>query len=479
MAKVKTLFVCQECGASRPKWEGRCSDCGAWNSLVEEKQVKASSSTRGWSVAADQGALRPMRLDKPVSELKIQRNKTGFKELDRVLGGGLVPGSYVLVGGDPGVGKSTLLLQMAGGLAQQGLSVLYASGEESVQQTALRAQRLGVRQGGVEVLSESRLQSLIELARSRSPSVLIVDSIQTVYLDEISSAPGSVSQVRECASQLMGLAKGSGISVFLIGHVTKEGQLAGPQTLAHMVDTVLSFEGDSNHQFRLLRALKNRFGATNELGVFQMATEGLCEVDNPSEFFLQERGDDLVGSAIYAAMEGSRPLLCEIQALASPTSMHTPRRTSLGFEVNRVHLLAAVLDKHLDLGCQNSEIYVNVVGGLKLSEPSADLAVAASLISSVKNQELPRNSCFFGEVGLTGEIRASTFAEDRVKEALKLGFKEFVLPASNRRHLKVKSSEGQHFHWVKTVHDLEKVCGQRRAARTPIVASSPQPSSSP
>ncbi|MCB0351127.1 MAG: DNA repair protein RadA, partial [Bdellovibrionales bacterium] len=330
---------------------------------------------------------------------------------------------------------STLLMQMAGKLATQKHKVLYVSGEESVEQTALRAQRLGVRNSNVEVASESRLSNILNLISNASPDVVIVDSIQTIYQPDIASAPGTVSQVRECAAQLMAVAKSQSIAIFLVGHITKDGNIAGPKTLEHMVDTVLSFEGDANHQFRLLRAQKNRFGPTNELGVFQMEGDGLQEVANPSELFLAERGDSLVGSAVFSAMEGSRPLLCEVQSLSTSTFMAMPRRTSIGFDVNRVHLLAAVLDKHLDFDFARNDVFVNVVGGLKISEPAADLAVAAAMISSLHGDEINAHTVFFGEIGLTGEVRAATFAVERLREIQKLGFKSAVLPMGNKKHV--------------------------------------------
>lgn len=462
MAKNKTLYACQNCGAQWPKWEGQCRECGQWNTLVEEvviPKATTASAARGWSVRnSETHQQKPVKLNETIIETQESRISTQYQELDRVLGGGLVSGQYVLLGGDPGVGKSTLLLQMCGGLAKNQKSVLYISGEESVKQSALRAQRLGIKSPLVEVGAESQMESILELAKNKKPDVLIVDSIQTVYLSHIASAPGSVSQVRECAAQLMSLAKGEGISVFLIGHVTKDGNIAGPKVLEHMVDTVLSFEGDHHHHFRLLRAIKNRFGATSELGVFNMSSKGLEEVSNPSEFFLEERGENLMGSAIYPAMEGTRPLLCEVQALTIPTPMAMPRRTSIGFDQNRVHLLNAVLDKNLDLDLYKNDIFVNVVGGLKLSEPAADLAVAAALLSTLQFQEIHPKTCFFGEVGLTGEVRAASFSEERVRESEKLGFERFVLPMSNKKHLKDHAAKSKsQFFWISHVKSLNKV----------------------
>jgi DNA repair protein RadA/Sms len=462
-SKSRSVYVCQNCGAQRAKWEGRCTDCGAWNTYVEEtleKETPVSARQRGWNPGKGESssATPVISLDQNLREVSTPRHSTGFREFDRVLGGGLVEGSFVLLGGDPGIGKSTLLLQMAGGLAKEGVSVLYISGEESVSQSGLRAQRLGVHSSRVHMASESNLEAIRDLVKEYKPQVLVVDSIQTVFLPEIQSAPGSVSQVRECAAQLMGLAKGSGTSVFLIGHVTKEGQIAGPKVLEHMVDTVLSFEGDLSHQFRLLRALKNRFGATHELGVFQMDSRGLVEVDNPSELFLEERGSRLIGSTVFASMEGTRPLLCEVQALTTSTPMPVPRRTSLGFDVGRVHLLAAVLNKHLGLKLAQADVFINVVGGLKLVEPAADLAVAAAMISTETSSEIEAKTCFFGEIGLTGEIRAVSFPESRIREADKLGFAAFVTPASNRKHLDdLPDKLKKRIIWVKEVHDLMRL----------------------
>lgn len=458
MAKNKTQFVCQNCGSEAAKWEGKCRECGAWNSLVEETVIKTPKSARGWSVGNDESTSPVvLKLNAQVDRKEDLRLNTGIGELNRVLGGGLVRGSYILLGGDPGIGKSTLLMQVAGQIAAGKNKVLYVSGEESVEQTALRAQRLGVRNELVEVASESRLSHILELTKSHKPAVLIVDSIQTIYLPDIASAPGTVSQVRECAGQLMAMAKSENVAVFLVGHITKDGNLAGPKTLEHMVDTVLSFEGDPNHQFRLLRAQKNRFGPTNELGVFQMSDEGLAEVSNPSELFLAERGDILQGSAVFAAMEGTRPLLCEVQSLSTSTFMAMPRRTSIGFDVNRVHLLAAVLDKHLDLEFARHDVFVNVVGGLKISEPAADLAVAAAMLSGVCGYDISSHVLFFGEIGLTGEVRAANFAVERLREAEKLGFKQAVLPYGCKKIVEKTGKLKMTCEFIKHVGDLKNI----------------------
>lgn len=460
-SKAKTIYSCQNCGAQRSRWEGRCSDCGAWNSYVEEL-VAPEAKTRGWAVAGPSGleasSPQSLTLNQQPAELQLERWTTGFGELDRVLGGGLAKGSFVLLGGAPGIGKSTLLLQMAGGVANDGGSVLYVSGEESVAQTGHRAHRLDIRNSSIRVVAESDLTRIRDLARHHKPDVMVIDSIQTVYLPDLQAAPGSVSQVRECAGHLMGLAKQENITILLIGHVTKDGNIAGPKVLEHMVDSVLSFDGDPSTNFRLLRSLKNRFGAANELGVFQMAAKGLREVTNPSELFLEERGANAIGSAVFAAMEGTRPLLCEIQALTVNSPMANPRRTALGIDPNRLHLLAAVLDRHLDLNLANQDIFINVVGGLRLEETAADMAVAAALISADGRQELDPKTCFFGEIGLTGEVRGVSFVEGRLKEAEKLGFTRFVLPKSNERHLiDYKPGAGKKMVFVRDVRELQRL----------------------
>lgn len=459
-SKSKTIYVCQNCGAQRSRWEGKCTDCGAWNTFVEEIQA-AEPKTRGWSLGSDDSksvAAKPISLDQRLEEIRMTRFDTGYEELNRVLGGGLAKGSFVLLGGSPGIGKSTLLLQMAGGLASNKNRVLYISGEESVAQTGSRAHRLGIKSPLIEIASESNLQTIMDLSRHKKPDVLVVDSIQTVYLSDLQAAPGSVSQVRECAGHLMGLAKQDDITVILIGHVTKEGSIAGPKVLEHMVDCVLSFDGDASYNFRLLRSLKNRFGAAQELGVFQMGSKGLEEVTNPSELFLEERGDQLIGSAVFASMEGTRPLLCEVQALTLSTPMAMPRRTALGIDVNRLHLLTAVLDRHLDIRLAQSDIFINVVGGLKLIEPAADLAVAAAILSTEGRKELDAKTVFFGEIGLTGEVRGVSFVETRLKEAEKLGFQHFVIPFSNKKHLgDFKLPKDKKVSYIKNVRELEKL----------------------
>lgn len=452
--KTRSIFICQNCGAQRSRWEGRCPECEAWNSFVEEVQNLSTDSQRGWMVGSGQSKAITYSLNQPLIQDEVLRVSTSFKELDRVLGGGVVPGSFILLGGDPGIGKSTLLLQMAGGLAKEKLLLLYISAEESVAQTALRAHRLHIHHSNIEVGSESQIEKILDLIESKKPHVLIVDSIQTVYLSELGQAPGSVSQVRECANRLMAFAKNKKITIFIIGHVTKEGSLAGPKVLEHMVDTVLSFEGEPGHTFRLLRSLKNRFGPTQELGVFQMTTEGLEEVENPSEIFLQERGVGVTGSAIYAAIEGTRPLLCEVQALTSSTHLAMPRRTCLGIDLNRLHLLIAVLEKNANINLSHRDVFVNIVGGLKISEPAADLAIASALISTEKRFPLPQNTCFFGEVGLTGEVRAVTQADLRVKEAIRLGFTTFILPESNKKNKELLQFKEAQFFWIQKISDL-------------------------
>jgi DNA repair protein RadA/Sms len=462
MKKAKTSYVCQNCGARRAKWEGKCSDCGAWNSFVEEK---TGPERKGWvekrtpTGVSGGGAMDVYNLIDTPSLDSGQRISTGLGEVDRVLGGGLVKGSYILLGGDPGIGKSTIVMQIAGALAKEQAKVLYISAEESVQQTALRARRLGLTDERVDLASESSLDAIVDTALALVPDVLIVDSIQTVFTSDVESAPGSVSQVRECAARLLSLAKTKAITVIIIGHVTKDGSLAGPRVLEHMVDTVLAFEGDQHQQFRLLRALKNRFGATNELGVFAMTGEGLMEVPNPSELFLEERREDRFGSAVFAAMEGSRPVLCEIQALTTSSPLPSPRRTAIGVEVNRVHMLAAVLEKYTNVSLAHRDLYANVVGGLKVSEPAVDLALMAALISSDRQVPLPQASCFFGEVGLTGEVRGANLAVERVKEAVKLGFKNVFLPASNDRYVREKDFKGVTFHWIRDIAELERKFG--------------------
>lgn len=420
--KKNSVYVCQNCGTSHVKWEGKCMGCGEWNTLHEEILKKAEKFQPSKSTDA-------IPLTQNI-EHPFERTKTGIVELDRVLGGGLVSGSYILLGGPPGIGKSTLLLQMSGGLSQHG-KVLYACSEESTGQTALRAKRLNISSSDILLFNESSIENILEKARTLKPSFVIIDSIQSVYLSELQSAPGTVSQVRECSNQLMHFAKSTSTSVLIIGHVTKDGSLAGPRVLEHAVDAVLSFEGETH--YRILKALKNRFGATNEFGVFQMSDKGLEEIQNPSEFFLEERGEDRIGSAVFTGVEGGRPLLCEIQALTLKSYLAIPRRTSLGIDVNRLHLILAVLEKYFQTPFSKYDVFINLVGGLKLSETAVDLAVISALLSSYHQK--PIEPCFFGEVGLTGEIRSCPFGKERVQEAERLGFKEVYLPQSNNKNL--------------------------------------------
>jgi len=418
--RVKIRYNCQECGHQSTRWFGRCPGCGAWNSLVEEINQPA-----GATATAGTGGQLPL----PVTEvpaLAEDRFPTELAELDRVLGGGIVPGSLILVGGDPGIGKSTLMLQAAHQLSRR-LQVLYVSGEESARQVRLRADRLGALSPGLLLLCETDLDAVESQLRRLAPPVAIIDSIQTMYKAGIPSAPGSVGQVRECAAQLMRLAKTTGISIFLVGHVTKEGTLAGPRVLEHMVDTVLYMEGDRRQFFRVLRGMKNRFGSTHEIGVFEMSGKGLVEVANPSALFLIQRSrPDVPGSVIVAALEGTRPLLVEIQALVSPTGYGVPRRMTAGVDYNRVALIAAVLEKRMGLNLGSQDLYVNAVGGVKLDEPAVDLAIACALVSSFRDVPVDPVLACAGEVGLTGELRPVTGAEKRIKEAFKMGFSRFL-----------------------------------------------------
>jgi len=428
MAKTRTQFVCQQCGSTSPKWMGRCPDCGEWNTLVETIVESKARSPLSYAVPRS----KPQRLSEVTSD-GLERVQLPMPEFSRVLGGGIVPGSLVLVGGDPGIGKSTLLLQVAALMARGGAPVLYVSGEESVQQIKMRAQRLGLNTDQLYLLTEINLNIIMEHIQELVPKMVIIDSIQTVYLDELKSTAGSISQVRECASRLRQVAKGEGISIFLVGHVTKAGAIAGPKVLEHIVDTVLYLEGDRFHAYRLLRSVKNRFGATSDVGVFEMGSQGLIEVANPSEAFLAERLPNAAGSTIAVTLEGTRPLLVEIQALSSTTSFGLPRRTANGVDFNRLLLLAAVLNKRVGLRLSDQDIFVNVVGGLKINEPAVDLAVATAIASSFKNTPVAADLAIVGEIGLSGELRAVGQLSKRLNEAAKLGFKRCLVPKSFRR----------------------------------------------
>lgn len=428
MAKAKTKFVCQECGCEAPKWLGKCPGCGQWNTFVEEKEnreVKTAGVASPWLPTTKE---RPQPITEIVSKQEA-RIDAGSGELNRVLGGGLVPGSLILVGGDPGIGKSTLLLQTSHYLAaRENKRVLYVTGEESAQQIKMRADRLGAEAPTLFVLCETNTDDIFEAIDEVKPDILVVDSIQTVYQPSVTSAPGSVSQVRECTGLFMRVAKQRGIATLLVGHVTKEGAIAGPRILEHMVDTVLYFEGERHNTYRMLRAVKNRFGSTNEMGVFEMVEHGLAEVKNPSELFLSERPAGAAGSTVVASMEGTRPVLVELQALISPTTFPSPRRMANGIDYNRLNLIIAVLEKRVGMHLTMQDAYLNVAGGIKLDEPAVDLGIAVALASSFRDRPTNMGDVVFGEIGLTGEVRGVSKVDLRVNEALKLGFSRVILP---------------------------------------------------
>ena len=429
MAKTKTAYVCTECGGQSSKWQGQCPNCGVWNTLVET--IAATPSSRFQALAGAPSAVRTLS---SVETQDNARTPTGIEEFDRVLGGGLVSGGVVLLGGDPGIGKSTLLLQAMAALGGSGKlgRALYVTGEESVEQVALRAQRLGLVNATVELLAEVQLQAIVGAIRTLQPGVVVIDSIQTVYTEALESAPGSVAQVRECAAQLTRLAKQNAITIILVGHVTKEGAIAGPRVLEHIVDTVLYFEGDTHSSFRLVRAIKNRFGAANELGVFAMTERGLKGVANPSALFLSQHADPVAGSCVLATIEGSRPLLVEVQALVDPVQGGLARRLAVGLDPQRLALLLAVLHRHGGVETGLFDVFVNAVGGVRIGEPAADLAVLMAIYSSFKNKPLSDKSIVFGEVGLAGEIRPVQRGQERLREAAKLGFTRALIPAANK-----------------------------------------------
>ncbi len=449
MAKKATAFFCKECGFESSKWMGQCPGCRQWNTMVEEP-VSDNRVTGKKTVA---GTNKPVLL-KEVSADTEERFATGYPEFDRVLGGGVVKGSLVLIGGDPGIGKSTLLLQVARNLANADRRILYVSGEESLHQIKMRADRLGTEYKEMLLLCETNLDAISNSVLELKPDVVIIDSIQTMYREDISSAPGSVSQVREATSLLMQLAKSNEISIFIVGHVTKEGAVAGPRVLEHMVDTVLYFEGDSHASYRILRGVKNRFGSTNEIGVFEMREEGLTEVPNPSEFMLSGRAENVGGSVVTCSVEGTRPLMMEIQALVCKSNFGMPRRQATGMDNNRVNLLMAVIEKRGGLQIADMDAYINIAGGIKISEPSVDLATVMAIISSFKNKPLDANTVIFGEVGLSGEVRAVSQAEQRVREAKKLGFTTVIMPAANIND-NIKKIEGIELIGVRNINEAK------------------------
>lgn len=452
--KQKTTFFCKECGFESPKWLGQCPGCKEWDSFVEEPVVKTAA---GRSVTVTEHR-EPSKLSEIVTN-DVVRTLTGIGELDRVLGGGIVTGSLVLVGGDPGIGKSTLLLQMCKQLAEAGKDVLYVSGEESVKQIKMRADRLGTFQKELFLLSETDLDIVTEVIGRKKPEIVIIDSIQTMYREEIGSAPGSVSQVRETTSTLMRLAKSLPVSIFIVGHVTKEGVVAGPRVLEHMVDTVLYFEGDGGASYRFLRGVKNRFGSTDEIGVFEMRGNGLVEVPNPSEYMLAGKPKQAPGSIVVCSIEGTRPILIEVQALVCQTNFNMPRRTSTGTDYNRVNLLMAVIEKRMGVRMGDCDAYINVAGGMRIHEPALDLGIILALLTSYRNQSLDDETICFGEVGLAGEVRAVNMAEQRVLEAAKLGFKRCILPKVNCRQLALtkEQTRGLELVGIESIHELLEV----------------------
>lgn len=446
MAKgKKSIFFCQNCGHEETKWLGQCPMCKEWNTFVEENISVSKSSTVKLAKEAEVVALKNIETD---SEERIH---TQIQELDRVLGGGIVPGSLVLVGGDPGIGKSTLLLQVCQKLCENKKQVLYISGEESLKQIKLRANRMGEFKEDLYLLCETNLEVIRNIIETRKPDMVVIDSIQTMYSEEVSSAPGSVSQVRESTNVFMQLAKGLGISIFIVGHVTKEGTVAGPRVLEHMVDTVLYFEGDRHASYRILRGVKNRFGSTNEIGVFEMRQNGLVEVENPSEYMLNGKPEHASGSVVACSIEGTRPILIEIQALVCSSNFGMPRRTAAGTDYNRVNLLMAVLEKRLGLHLSNYDAYVNIAGGVKMNEPAIDLGIVMAIVSSYKNHPIEEKTIVFGEVGLSGEVRAVSMPEQRVAEAKKLGFETCILPEVSKDM--VKGIEGIKIIGVKNIGD--------------------------
>ncbi len=461
MAKAKTTaFFCKECGFESSKWMGQCPACHAWNTMVEEPVAKTASvpgrvtlgvsSFSSGGRAGGRAGAAPVKLDQ-VSLEEQDRISTGFGELDRVLGSGIVAGSLVLVGGDPGIGKSTLLLQVCRNLAAAGRRVLYISGEESLKQIKMRASRVGEVTGELLFLCETNLDEIQAAIEGEKPEVVVIDSIQTMFREDVASAPGSVSQVRESTNILMQIAKGLGIAVFIVGHVTKEGVVAGPRVLEHMVDTVLYFEGERNASYRILRGVKNRFGSTNEIGVFEMQQQGLVEVENPSEYLLSGRPEEASGAVVACSIEGTRPMLLEVQALVTQTNFGMPRRTAAGTDYNRVNLLMAVLEKRCHYEMSRYDAYVNIAGGLKMNEPALDLAIVLALVSSMKDAAVSPKTIIFGEVGLSGEVRAVSMAEQRVNEAIKLGFSSCILPQVNLD--KMKSTDKIALYGVRNVRE--------------------------
>jgi DNA repair protein RadA/Sms len=430
MSRSKILYQCQNCGYASPKWLGKCPDCGGWNSFAEEERVTKLKS---------QKTAQPVILSE-ISSSTGTRYSTGIKELDRTLGGGVVMGSVVLIGGDPGIGKSTLILQSLRELAKLG-RVLYVSGEESPEQVKLRAERLQIASDKIILLPETSLEGIISVTKDIDPQVIVIDSIQTIFSLELPSAPGSVGQIRECATKLMFFAKKHSVPLFIIGHVTKEGAIAGPKVLEHIVDTVLYFEGDKGNPFRILRAVKNRFGSTNEIGVFEMQESGLKEVENPSQLFLSERPLNVPGSVVTVSLEGTRPLLVEIQALVTASNFGVPRRTALGVDYNRINLLIAVLEKRLGMHLGGMDIFVNVVGGLRIDEPAIDMGIIAAIASSFKNTAIEARTFTFGEIGLSGEVRGISQADTRMKEASKIGFTKGIVPVNNAQRIEVRDVE--------------------------------------